>query len=56
LISSIIKAIDAVKAVGCEVLLAISVLDRQAGASEALEKMGIPYRPLATLADLNIHG
>jgi orotate phosphoribosyltransferase len=53
---SIIKAIDAVKAVGCEVLLAVSVLDRQAGATEALAKMGIPYRPLATLADMGISG
>jgi orotate phosphoribosyltransferase len=51
---SIIKAIEAVKAVGCEVLLAISVLDRNAGAAETLAKMGIPYRPLVTLADLGI--
>jgi orotate phosphoribosyltransferase len=51
---SIIKAIDAVRAVGCEVLLAISVLDRNAGAHEALEKLGVPYRPLVTLADLGI--
>jgi len=35
-------------------LLAISVLDRQAGAADTLEKMGIPYRPLVTLADLGI--
>lgn len=51
---SIIKAIEAVKAVGCKVLLAISVLDRQAGAVETFAKMGIAYRPLVTLADLGI--
>src|SRR5271170_6846175 len=51
---SIIKAIEAVRAVGCEVLLAISVLDRQAGAHEALKKLNVPYQPLVTLADLGI--
>jgi orotate phosphoribosyltransferase len=51
---SIIKAIEAVKAVGCQVLLAISVLDRQAGAAETLARMEIPYQPLVTLADLGV--
>jgi orotate phosphoribosyltransferase len=51
---SIMKAIDAVKAVGCEVLLAICVLDRNAGAAEMMAKLGIAYRPLVTLADLGI--
>ena len=51
---SIIKAIDAAKAAGCQVLMAICVLDRQAGAAEAMEKLGIPYRPLVTLADLGL--
>ena len=51
---SIIKAIEAVRGVGCEVLLAISVLDRAAGATEAMAKLGVPYQPLATLADIGI--
>jgi orotate phosphoribosyltransferase len=51
---SILKAIDAVKAVGCEVLLAISVLDRNAGASETFAKLGIPYQPLVTLKDIGV--
>ena len=51
---SILKAIDAVEAQGCKVLLAITVLDRNAGATEALAARGIPYRPLATLEDLGI--
>jgi orotate phosphoribosyltransferase len=51
---SIIKAIDAVRAVGCQVLLAICVLDRQAGAAQTLERMEVPYLPLVTLEDLGI--
>ncbi len=52
---SILKAIDAVQKVGCEVLLAITVLDRNAGAAESLRERGIPYCALTTLADLGIH-
>lgn len=51
---SIIKAIEAVKEAGHQVLLAISILDRNAGAAEALQKLGIPYRPLATLGDIGV--
>ena len=35
-------------------LLAISVLDRNAGAREALETRKIPYRPLLTLEDIGV--
>ena len=51
---SILKAITAVQKAGHKVLLAISVLDRNAGAAEALKQRGIPYRPLATLADIGV--
>ena len=51
---SILKAIDAVREAGHEVLLAISVLDRDAGAREAIATRGIEYRPLVTLADIGI--
>jgi orotate phosphoribosyltransferase len=51
---SILKAIDAVKAVGCQVLLAISVLDRNAGARETFAKLGIPYQPLVTLGEIGV--
>ncbi len=51
---SIIKAIDAAEGQGCQILLAISVLDRNAGAAETLAKRGIAYRPLVTLSDLGI--
>ena len=52
---SILKAIDAVEKHGAKVLLAISVLDRNAGAKEALEARKIPYRPLLTLPDIGIN-
>ncbi|HEV8377837.1 MAG TPA: orotate phosphoribosyltransferase [Tepidisphaeraceae bacterium] len=52
---SILKAIDAVEKHGAKVLLAISVLDRNAGATEALAERKIPYRPLLTLADIGIN-
>lgn len=51
---SILKAIDAVQKAGHAVLLAISLLDRNAGASEALRLRGIPYQPLTTLADIGV--
>ncbi len=51
---SIIKAVDVVRAKGHEVVLAISILDRQAGGAEALAAKGVPYRPLVTIAELGI--
>jgi len=51
---SILKAIDAVTDVGHKVLLAISVLDRNAGAIAALKARGIPYHPLVTLSDIGV--
>ena len=52
---SILKAIDAVEQGGGEVVLAISILDRNAGAAEALRRRGVPYRPLVTIAELGIN-
>jgi orotate phosphoribosyltransferase len=51
---SILKAIDAVRDAGHEVLLAISVLDRKGGATEAIATRNIPYRPLVTLEDIGV--
>jgi orotate phosphoribosyltransferase len=51
---SILDAIDAATAAGHEVILAISLLDRNAGASEALARRGISYQPLATLDDIGV--
>jgi orotate phosphoribosyltransferase len=52
--SSILKAIDAAEAHGCKVVLAISVLDRNAGAADALAAKAVPYRSLVTMADLGL--
>jgi orotate phosphoribosyltransferase len=51
---SIITAVEAVRAQGHTVVLAISVLDRDAGGREALRAHGITYRPLVTIAELGI--
>ena len=51
---SILKAIDAAEAQGAKVVLAISVLDRNAGATEALARRGIAYRALVRLEELGI--
>jgi orotate phosphoribosyltransferase len=51
---SILKAINAVRNAGHEVLLAIAILDRNAGAAEAMERQGIRYQPLVTLEDIGI--
>jgi len=51
---SIIKSIEVVRAKGHEVALAISVLDRDGGGRQALEAIGVPYRPLVMIAELGI--
>jgi orotate phosphoribosyltransferase len=51
---SIIRAIVAAEEAGHTVVLAISVLDRNAGAADALHGRNIPYRPLVTLDDIGI--
>lgn len=52
--ASVIQAIDEVRALGHHVLLAISVLDREAGGREALEQRGVRYQPLVTITELGI--
>lgn len=51
---SILKAIAAVREAGHEVVLAVSILDRDGGGEAALAKVGVPYRPLVTIAELGI--
>lgn len=51
---SIIKAVDVVRGKGHEVVLAISILDRESGGAEALAAKGIKYRPLVTISELGI--
>jgi orotate phosphoribosyltransferase len=40
---SLLAAIDAVEAFGCEVVLVMAILDRHQGGDEELERRGIPF-------------
>jgi len=51
---SIVKAIETVRARGHEVVLAISMLDRDSGGAEQLARLGVRYQPLVTIAELGI--
>lgn len=51
---SILQAIDAAEEAGCEVVLAISVVDRNQGAREKMQARGIRYQPLVKIEELHI--
>jgi orotate phosphoribosyltransferase len=51
---SIVQAIDAIRGAGCTVALAIAMVDRLSGTSEALEAYGVPYTALLTIEDLGL--
>lgn len=51
---SVIQAIEAIREKGCEVAVAVTIVDRCSGAAEALQRLGVPYRPLLTIADLGL--
>lgn len=51
---SILQAIDAVEKAGCRAVVALSVVDRGAGAREALAARGVPYHPLVTIEELGL--
>ena len=49
-----IKAADALKAAGAEVVSVIGVIDRQEGGAENIKAAGYPYTPLFTRQDLGV--
>ncbi len=49
---SILRAVDAVEAIGCKVAVVIAVLDRLEGAVEAFAERGLMFRSLLTIKDL----
>ncbi len=49
---SILRAVDAVEAIGCKVAVVIVVLDRLEGAAEAFAARGLEFRSLLTIKDL----
>jgi orotate phosphoribosyltransferase len=51
---STLKSIEVVQAKGHTVVLALSVLDRDAGGAKALADIGVKYQPLVTIAELGI--
>lgn len=51
---SIIKAVEAVREIGCQVVKAVALVDRQEGGTEALEKLGVPVQPVFTAADFGL--
>ena len=51
---SILKAINVVRSAGHEVILAISVVDRDEGGRELLHEQGIRYQPLVSISELGI--
>jgi len=51
---SIIKAVEVMRRKGYQVVLAMAVLDREAGGAEALQSIGVEYRPLVRLSELGL--
>lgn len=51
---SIIQAVEAVRALGCEVVKAVVLVDRQEGGVEALSRMGVPVEAVFTAADFGL--
>jgi orotate phosphoribosyltransferase len=49
---SAMKAIEAVRAEGAEVIKVLTMVDRQEGAAEAFARVGIPFAALVTAAEL----
>tara|TARA_B110000014_G_C20062604_1_gene553523 strand:+ start:354 stop:977 length:624 start_codon:yes stop_codon:yes gene_type:complete len=48
---SALKAAGRLRAIGCDVVACISIVDREEGGKEAFEGAGIPLIPLSTLSD-----
>lgn len=49
---SILRAIERARQAGLEVVLAMCVLDRDSGGRAAMDRLGVPYRPLVTIAEI----
>jgi len=52
--ASAVKAVEAVKEAGCEVVKVVCLVDRLQGARELLASHGIPFDPLLTIEDFGI--
>jgi len=53
--SSAVKAVEAVRRVGCEVVLVLAIVDRKRGAEELFRANGIAcYRPVFSIRDFGV--
>jgi orotate phosphoribosyltransferase len=52
----VIHSIEALRAAGAEVVRVVAIVDRESGAREAVESLGIPFTTLVTLAELGLGG
>ncbi len=50
--ASLLKAVDAIREFGCEIVAASLLLDRGGSLGGELESRGIPYVPVLTAPDL----
>lgn len=51
---SFVKAVEAVREIGCQVVKAVTLVDRQEGGAETLEKMGVTVEPVFKAADFGL--
>lgn len=52
--SSPVAAVEACREAGAEVVAVATIVDRDTGAREVIEALGVPYYPLFTLEDLGL--
>jgi orotate phosphoribosyltransferase len=51
---SVVQCVEAVREAGCEVAVAVAMVDRDAGGKAAVEAVGVPYVALVTKDDLGL--
>ena len=52
--TSAIKAVDAVRNLGCEIVLVLALVDRLRGAEELLRKQGLRYRAVLSIEEFGV--
>jgi orotate phosphoribosyltransferase len=52
---SSLKAVEAVKEIGCEVVLVLALVDRLQGAEKAFRESGLEFRSIFTIRDFGIN-
>jgi orotate phosphoribosyltransferase len=51
---SILRVVDLIEPMGCQVVKVISIIDRLQGAKQTFAERGIPFSPLCDLLDLDL--